>query len=278
MAAIGLAAAVLHQRHGDVVVGSFAADQIVGDQVAFERAVTGAVAAARAGYVTTIGIGASRPSVAFGYIHSGDALGVDGAPTALHALDFTEKPDPATARRYVASGEYRWNAGMFITKTSVLLGHLERLHPDLHAGLVAIAEAWDTPQRDAVMTSRWPSLTKIAIDHAIAEPVAAEGGVAVVPGSFAWDDVGDFNTLAALLPSIDDSSNRVVGDVTDVVSIGAAGNVVVPQTARTIALLGVDDLVVVDTPDALLITTRSRAQQVKDVVDALREAGHDELL
>lgn len=278
MAAIGLAAAVLEQRHGDVVVGSFAADQVVSGQAAFEQAVREAVAAARAGYVVTIGIAASRPSVAFGYVRSGEALGVADAPTALHVRGFTEKPDAATAREYLASGEYRWNAGIFVARTSVLLGHLAAQRPALHDGLREIAAAWDTPERDAVMARVWPSLEKIAIDHAVAEPVAATGGVAVVPGTFGWDDVGDFNSLAALLPSLDDAGDKVVGVAGDVVRIETGGTVVVPQSGRVVALLGVDDLVVVDTPDALLVTTRARAQQVKSLVDSLRERGLDDLL
>ncbi|MCL2594511.1 MAG: sugar phosphate nucleotidyltransferase [Promicromonosporaceae bacterium] len=285
MAAIGLAAAVLQQRHGDVIVGSFAADQIINSKRAFEATVREAVAAAREGYVVTIGIAASRPSVAFGYVQSGAPLGVADAPTALHAVGFTEKPDAATARAYVASGDYRWNAGMFITRTSVLLGHLAEQRPALHAGLIEIAAAWDTPARSEVMARVWPGLERIAIDHAIAEPVAAAGGVAVVPGTFAWDDIGDFNSLAGLLPAIDERGNKVVGDpaacsggVGDVIRIEAGGTVVVPNSGRVISLLGVDDLVVVDTPDALLITTRARAQQLKDVVDAVRESGFEELL
>ena len=278
MAAIGLAAAVLQERHGNVIFGSFAADQVVSGRAAFEQAVREAVAAAREGYVVTIGIAASRPSTAFGYVRSGEPLGVAGAPTALHAQGFTEKPDAATAREYLASGEYRWNAGIFVARTSVLLDHLREQRPALHDGLREIAAAWDTPERDDVMARVWPGLEKIAIDHAVAEPVAAAGGVAVVPGTFGWDDVGDFNSLAALLPSLDDAGNKVVGVAADVVHVETGGNVVVPQSGRVVALLGVDDLVVVDTPDALLVTTRARAQQVKALVDSLHERGLDELL
>lgn len=278
MAAIGLAAAVLQRRHGDVVLGSFAADHVITGQAAFEQAVREGVAAARAGYVVTVGIAASRPSTAFGYVRSGAPLAVAGAPSAMHVQGFTEKPDAETAREYLATGEYRWNAGMFIVRTSVLLDHLKRLRPELHEGLLAIAAAWDTPERDAVLAATWPALEKIAIDHAVAEPVAAEGGVAVVPGVFGWDDVGDFNSLAALLPSADPAGTKILGDASQVVRLETAGSVVVPGSGRTIALLGLDDVVVIDTPDALLVTTRARAQQVKDVVTELRETGLDELL
>ena len=278
MAAIGLAAAILQERHGDVVLGSFAADQVITGRDAFEQAVREGVEAARAGYVVTVGIAASRPSTAFGYVRSGASLGVAGAPTALHAVGFTEKPDAATARAYLATGDYRWNAGMFLVRTSVLLGHLQRLRPALHDGLVRIAAAWDTPERDAVLEDTWPGLEKIAIDHAVAEPVAAEGGVAVVPGTFGWDDVGDFNSLAALLPSLDGTGTKILGDEANVVRVESAGSVLVPAAGRPIAVLGLDDVVVVDTPDAILVTTRARAQQVKDVVQEMHERGLDDLL
>jgi len=278
MAAVGLAAAVLERRHGDVVVGSFAADQVITGQDAFETSVREAVEAARAGYVATIGIAASRPSTAFGYVRSGDPLGVAGAPSALHARGFTEKPDAATAQRYLVSGEYRWNAGMFIVRASVLLGHLEDQRPELHDGLRAVAAAWDGPDRERVLAETWPRLERIAIDHAVAEPVAAVGGVAVVPGAFGWDDVGDFNSLAALLPSVDGAGSKVLGDTGKVVRRDSAGSVVVPASDRVVTVLGLDDVVVVDTPDALLVTTRARAQQVKSMVETVRELGMDELL
>lgn len=277
MAAIGLAAAVLAERHGDVVLGSFAADQVISGQEAFGDAVHQAVAVARAGYVATIGIAASRPSTAFGYIHSGVQLDVAHAPSARHVQGFTEKPDAATARTYLTSGEYRWNAGIFVARTSVLLEHLAQQRPALHDGLRVIAKAWDTPERDAVLADVWPGLERIAIDHAVAEPVAAMGGVAVVPGTFGWDDVGDFNSLAALLPSDDGAGSKTLGDTSSVVRLQSAGSVIVPGD-RTIAVLGLDDVVVVDTPDVVLVTTRARAQQVKDIVNLLHDQDLDELL
>lgn len=277
MAAIGLAAAVLNHRHGDVVIGSFAADHVITGQATFEQVVREAVAVARHGYVVTIGIAAPHPATGFGYIHRGEALNIPDAPTAFSVVGFTEKPDAKTAREYVASGEYYWNAGMFIVRTSVLLDHLAKLRPELHEGLVEIAAAWDTPDRAAVLERVWPGLEKISIDHALAEPVAAAGGVAVVPGTFAWEDIGDFNTLGLMLPTRDDDGNRVVGPG-DVVTTEAGGNLVIPMSGRVVALLGVDDLVVVDTPDAVLVATRSRAQQVKEVVDAVRAIGDPTLI
>src|SRR5699024_9748533 len=174
MAAIGLAAALLHHRHGECLIGSFAADHRIGNEAAFARAVHEATAAARAGYLTTIGITPDSPATAYGYIRAGGDLSLPQAPSTRHVDAFLEKPDVDTASSYVASGDYRWNAGMFIVSTTVLLNHLARLQPHLHDGLQAIAAAWDTPHRQAVLAERWQGLTRIAIDHAIAEPVAAE--------------------------------------------------------------------------------------------------------
>ncbi|WP_225753838.1 mannose-1-phosphate guanylyltransferase [Actinotalea sp. Marseille-Q4924] len=277
MAAIGLAAAVLAQRHGDPVVGSFAADQVIDAGPGFAEAVRQGVVAARAGHVVTVGIAATGPSTAFGYVRSGASLGLADAPDVRVAAGFTEKPDAQTAAEYLATGEYRWNAGIFLVRAEVLLGHLERLLPQLHAGLRELAQAWDTPRRAEVLDRVWPRLQRIAIDHAVAEPVAAEGGVAVVPGDFAWDDVGDFASLAGLLPAGADGV-RVLGARDDVLVVDAERPLVATSTGRLVTVLGVPDVVVVDTPDAVLVTTRDHAQGVKAVVDAVRAAGREDLL
>jgi mannose-1-phosphate guanylyltransferase len=276
MAAIGLAAAVLRHRHGDVVVGSFAADHVIHGQAEFSEAVREAAAAAKAGYVVTIGIAAREPSTAFGYIEVGEDLGVGEAPRARHVLGFTEKPDAATAAEYLETGRYRWNAGMFVVSAKVLAEHLAARQPLLHDGLEKIAAAWDTEEREEVLAREWPSLTRIAIDHAVAEPVAAMGGVAVVPGDFGWDDVGDWSSLAHLLPARPDGS-RVLGEVASAHVLDAPGALVVPAGERLVAVLGMPDVVVVDTPDAVLVASRAAAQRVKQVVDSLGDLDRDDL-
>ncbi|MFI5426807.1 mannose-1-phosphate guanylyltransferase [Aeromicrobium sp. UC242_57] len=267
MPAIGLAAAVIAARDPQAIIGSFAADHIIDDQVSFVEAVEQAIAVADSGLVTTIGITPSAPSTAFGYIRSGDRLDVVGAASAHAISQFVEKPDATTAARYLVSGDYSWNAGMFVTRTDVLLRHLQRLQPGLHAGLTTIAESWSTERRDEVLAATWPSLTKIAIDHAIAEPVSLEGGMAVVPGAFTWDDVGDY----AALQDVGAASSP------ETVWIDANG-LAIAEDGRTIAVVGLTDVVVVSTSDALLVTTRAHAQQVKDVVAALRVRGRTDLL
>ena len=194
MAAIGLAAAILERRDPEAVIGSFAADHVIDEPEVFGECVREAVAVARTGYVVTIGIEATRPATGFGYIHVGAGLVVAGAPHGRQVRSFVEKPDEMTARGYLDTGEYRWNAGMFVVKASVLLDVLAKFHPGLAAGLRDIAA------EPARLAELWPGLTTVSIDHAVAEPAAAEGRVAVVPGPFTWDDVGDFTSLGSLLP------------------------------------------------------------------------------
>ncbi|WP_371327661.1 mannose-1-phosphate guanylyltransferase [Demequina sp. NBRC 110053] len=261
MAAIALAAALIEQRHGEQIMGSFAADHVIPDADAFREAVATAVGAARTGKVVTIGIEPTGPSSAFGYIRSGAALA--DAPGAFEVEAFTEKPDHEAAAAMLASGGHVWNAGMFVVSTSVLLGHLARLQPSLEAGVRRIAAAWDGPGRADALAEIWPTLTKIAIDHAIAEPVAAEGGVAVVPGSFAWDDVGDFDALASMLSADADGVIRIGRDA-PVSVVDAPGAVVVGGT-KPLAVVGIADAVVVETDEALLVLGRHAAQRVKDV-------------
>ena len=221
MAAIGWAAAVLEARDPDAVLGSFAADHVIVDEDGFRACVAEAVGAAEQGYVVTIGIEPTYPATGFGYVEMGSALG-DGAVRAV--TQFVEKPDRARAEEYLATGRFRWNAGMFVVQATVLLDLLAQWHPELAAGLRSLAA--DPSRLDEV----WPGLEKIAIDHAVAEPAAAEGRVAVVPGGFGWDDVGDFGSLAALLTDADGMPGvRVLGDASGVRVVDSTG-IVVPGT------------------------------------------------
>lgn len=273
MAAIGLAAAIILETHGDVVVGSFAADHLIKDEEAFRAAVTEAIAAADLGYVVTIGITPDAPSTAYGYIHEGASLDL---PTAHVVTDFLEKPDAETAAAYLDTGEYRWNAGMFVAKASVLLGALERFQPELHAGLMSIARGWNEPGRPA-LAGNWDGLKKIAIDHAIAEPLAAAGGVAVVPVEMGWSDVGDFASLADVLdPAELIDGVAPGGEAQQVLAMDSPGALVYSHS-KPIVVLGLEDAVVVETADAFLVTTRDKAQDVKKIVDELSARGLDEL-
>ena len=267
MAAIGYAAALLEREDPDVVMGSFAADHVIGDLEAFDRAVTLAADVARDDWLVTVGIPPTRPSTAFGYVRQGGALaGHDGA---FVVEEFVEKPSIEVARTYLTAGTYRWNAGMFVVRPRVLLGLLAARDPGFAEALRDLAAS---PDR---LEDVWPTLPKIAIDHAVAEPAAADGRVATVPGEFAWDDIGDFRSLSEVLGDAA-GDVRVLGDA-DLVAADSATGLVVPGSGRLVALVGIDDVVVVDTPDALLVTSRAHAQEVKALVDRLRETGHADL-
>jgi mannose-1-phosphate guanylyltransferase len=263
MAAIGLAAALLERRDPDAVMGSFAADHVITEPEAFHSVVAAAVEAARADWLVTIGIEPTHPATGFGYISPGDE--VAGLPGVRMVREFVEKPDAEVAASYVAQG-YRWNAGMFIVRPTVLLDLLAEGDPDFAAALRGIAAD------PATLDDAWGSLPRIAVDHAVAEPAAAAGRVAVVPGGFGWDDVGDFASLHSLLPS-GEGGLAVLGDRDRVRAVDSTG-LVVPAGDRVVAVVGLDDVVVVDTGDALLVTTRALAQDVKSIVAALTEDGH----
>ena len=272
-AAIALAAAVLALRQPDVIIGSFAADHVILDQDEFHKSVIEAVDVAATGKIVTIGLRPTEPSVGFGYIQKGERL---DSPTACAVLKFVEKPSIKVAKQYVESGEYFWNAGMFIAPAKLLLEVLAKTEPELHAGIMEIAKAWDTPARESVMKSQWPKLKRIAIDYAIAEPAAEQGLVAVIPAEFEWHDVGDFAAIAELQSQGKKGNLAVLGSA-KVLSDSSSG-ILVSDTNRLIALIGLEDVIVVDTPDALLITTKEHAQKVKSLVDALKQTGHSELL
>ncbi|MFN8193591.1 MAG: mannose-1-phosphate guanylyltransferase [Nocardioidaceae bacterium] len=268
MAAIGLAAALLERRDPEAVMGSFAADHAITDPDGFAACVRRAEAAARDGWLVTIGIEPTHPSTGFGYIAQGAEL--DGHPGVHRVLRFVEKPPADVAAGYLADGGYRWNAGMFVVRPSVLLDLLALSHPEFAAALRGIAAEPDT------LADVWEGLPRIALDHAVAEPAADAGRVAVVPGAFGWDDIGDFANLRTLLPA-GEGGVSVLGDPDRVRVVDASG-LVVSHTDRVVAVVGLEDVVVVDTGDALLVTTTERAQDVKAVVESLSAAGLQHLL
>jgi len=272
MAAIGLAAAMLEARDPDAVMGSFPADHVIADPDAFRAAVRTAIEVAHEGWLVTVGIDPTFASTAFGYVHLGEQL--EGHPGVRAVREFVEKPSVEVAERYLATGSYRWNAGMFVVRPAVLLDLLAQGDAAFAASLRAIAA--DPSSLEAV----WPTLPKIALDHAVAEPAAAAGRVVVVPASFGWDDIGDFDSLATLLVDTTsggaDATVTVLGDPALVEATSATG-LVVPAAGKLVAVVGLDDVIIIDTPDALLVTTRAHAQDVKQIVAALKERGRADL-
>lgn len=279
MAAIGLAAAIIERRDPTAIVGSFAADHVIPDASRFRAAVRQSVVAARAGNIVTIGIEPTGPATGFGYIELSESLGLPGAADALRVMSFKEKPDTATAAAYLATGRYRWNAGMFIAPATLLLDQLRLHHPDLANRLRELAARWDEPDRDALLGAQWDELEKIAIDHAVAEPSAAAGVVACVPGDFRWSDIGDWDSwgsFSAIGPH--DALQPQAGNELEPITIESPNAVIIAEADTQVVVVGIPDAVIVHDGDALLVTTRGQSQRVKEAVDELKRRGQDHLL
>ncbi|MEU4421847.1 sugar phosphate nucleotidyltransferase [Actinoplanes sp. NPDC024001] len=274
-AAIALAAAVIARRDPDAIMGSFASDHLIADRTEFAAVIRKAMAGAEQGLLMTLGITPTRPETGYGYLQCGGS--VDDSPV-LKVEEFKEKPSYDVAESYVKSGNYLWNAGMFVWRVDAFLAELARQQPQLAAGVSRIAQAWDTAGREEVLGEVWPTLPRISVDYAVMEGAAAVGRVGTIPGDFGWNDVGDFHTLGEVLTA-DPAGNVIVGQSGDlerptVLLRDAESLVVLPQSGRLVAAMGVSDLIIVDTPDAVLVCPRERAQEVKHLVDELKELGH----
>lgn len=275
--AIGLGAAIAFQRDSEAIVGSFAADHVVTEPALFENAVRTAIAIAAQGYLVTIGIQPSYPETGYGYIRAGASIGIVNTLDVCVVDTFNEKPDLATASRYVDSGQYLWNASMFVWQAKTLMEELRMYLPHVASALERIAAAWDTPDRDQTMQEIWPTIEDVTIDHGILEK---SDRVAVVPGTFGWTDLGDWHGFGKVIAKsqvagagnahsdLAVNNNLVIN--AELLSLDAT-NAVVVGNGRLVALLGLDNVVVIDTEDALLICDRSRAQDVRRLVEALRQ-------
>ncbi|MFN8516675.1 MAG: mannose-1-phosphate guanylyltransferase [Chloroflexia bacterium] len=266
--AIGLAAALIHRRDPEAIMGSFASDHLIRDEERFREVVRTAAFAASEGFLMTIGIQPTGPETGYGYIRRGEPM--QHCEGSFKVEQFKEKPTRAVAEEWVASGQYSWNAGMFVWQCAAMLAELERQQPELHAGLLRIAECWGTAEGEDVLAEVWPTLPRIPIDTAIMEGAAAAGKVGVVAGDFGWNDVGDWDTLATILAPAGETNVRLGCEPENLLAHDTERTLVASSSGRLIATLGVRDLVIVDTADALLVCARDRAQDVKKLVDALK--------
>lgn len=262
--AIGLGAALIARKDPNAIMGSFAADHYVSDAEMFQRTVLAAAEIAQRGYLVTIGITPTYPEIGYGYIRVGAELAPAEDLNAFTVDQFKEKPDLETAQSYLDSGTYLWNASMFVWKASTLLDEMQRLLPDLYQTLMVLADSWDSPARDTMLQDYWPQLADITIDHGIMEHA---NKVAVVPASFGWTDLGDWHSLAELMTSVDGENVVVSGRH---VAIDTHSTLVFGKD-RIVATLGVDNLVIIDTDDVLLVCSRSRAQDVRKIVQELKD-------
>lgn len=264
--AIALAAlAVSRTLKPDAILLVLPADHLIHDLDGFRQAVERAAMLARDHYLVTFGIVPSRPETGFGYIRVGAEL-----PRGGHLIDaFVEKPDLKVAEQYLASGHYLWNSGMFAFRADTLLEALRLTCPDVLSAAEAVVAGVDWHQ-DAVRLDpeRFAALPDISIDYAVMERATRR---AVLPASFDWNDIGNWKAVSEL-GAADAHGNRRSGST---VVVDSRNTFVQAANNRTVAVVGVDDLVVVDTADAVLIAHREQAQQVKQVTDALTHARHE---
>lgn len=267
--AIGLAAHILQSIDRDAVMGVFPADHVVGKPAAYRAVLKAALKGADSGKLMVVGIQPRWPETGYGYIEFPKGT-TAGSRDPVAVRRFHEKPELPKAKRYVASGNFYWNSGMFFWRAGVLLDELRR-HLPRTATILAGLPPFAGRKFASEMKRCFPLCENISIDFAVLEKSKNVAGVAA--GEFGWNDVGSWNAVYELLPR--DAHGNVA--IHDSVVIDSHSNFV-DARGKIVALLGVNDLIVVDTPDALLIASRDRAQGVGEIVKALEKRSRHELL
>ena len=256
-------ATTLARRESDEVALVLPADHFVADEEAFAEALREAARAAERGYLVTLGIVPTHPATGYGYVKAGEALHASSPTAAVEA--FVEKPDAATAARFLADGGYLWNAGIFVWRTYAFRQALERFQPELAAAMERVeglhrTPGWMSDVRDAI-----EPIDAITIDTGIAEPAAAEGRMAVVPLSAGWSDIGSWSALLEALTAATGADLVASGRHLD----RGSHRVLVHGGDRLVVTVGLTDVIIVDTPDALLVCHRDRAEEIKGVLDEI---------
>ncbi len=279
--ACGLAAFLIERENPDAVLGVFPSDHVIADEPRFLKALQKGIALAAAGEnIVVLGIEPTRPETGYGYIETGED---DGAEAALRVRRFTEKPNLNRAQEFVASGNYYWNSGMFLWSARTLANAVREHLPEMAPLLEKIAASFGKPEFDQMFRELYPKCENISVDYAVLEPRSAKGEHAshlyCVPAEFAWNDLGSW---ASLYEYQMETRLRGDGDGNVAESDGhltiEAGNNYIYSPKKFVALVGVENLVIVDTEDALLIAHRDHSQDVGKVVKELGLSGREELI
>jgi mannose-1-phosphate guanylyltransferase len=263
--AVGLAAVHLLHRDPDAVMVTLAADHYIIDTEQFRASLAAAGQIAAGGAIVTLGIKPASPDTRFGYIQLGAAQEIVDGFRVYESGGFKEKPDLQTALRFLEEGRYVWNSGMFTWRADRLMREFAANQPESHAALTAIGDSLHTPQAAAVLAEQWPRVKKISVDYGIMERAA---NVCVIPVEIGWSDIGTWAALSDALTG-DAAGNKADNGTLFVESRGCY----VRADGRLVAVVGLEDVIVVDTPDALLVCRASQADQVKIVVNRLAEDG-----
>lgn len=262
--AIALAALWAMQQDPDACMLVMPADHLIKDTSAFQAAVRHAEDLAMAGFLVLFGVKPTKPETGFGYIEMGQAVN----ETAHHVQRFVEKPDAVNAARYLAKGNYVWNSGMFCFKAAAILDAFAAFKPGLLESARAVWSHTRAEGDKMELPADFTALESISIDYAVMEKAK---NLAVIPGRFDWSDVGAWKAVAESCPA-DAAGNTHDESQTIVID---SRNTHIQRTDRLVAVIGVDNLLVIDTPDALLVADKSRSEQVKEVVSRLKASGHE---
>jgi mannose-1-phosphate guanylyltransferase len=279
--ACGLAAFLIERENPNAVLGVFPSDHVIADEPRFLKALQKGIAAAAAGEnIVVLGIEPFRAETGYGYIETGDLTKDD---SALHVRRFIEKPNQNRADEFVAAGNYYWNSGMFLWSARTLANAVREHLPETAPLLEAIAAAWGTPQFEEVFRTAYPKCENISVDYAVLEPRSAKGEhlshLYCIPAEFNWNDLGSWASLYEyqVETRLRGDAEGNVADSTGHISIEASDNYIF-SPKKFVALVGVENLVVVDTEDALLIAHRDHSQDVGKIVKELSITGRSELI
>ena len=262
------AASVLKKEKGDGIMCVFAADHYIKNVEEYRRIIQKAAAQAeKEDCIMTIGITPTYPATGYGYIKSAGHT----ADEIYSVEQFVEKPDLKKAEEYLATGKYSWNSGVFVFKVSVILDAFKKYLPDMCEQMNEIIDARGTVNEDKVLDKVYPELESISLDYGIMEN---SDNVQVIAGNYGWSDVGSLDELGTFHEE-DDNNNVLIGE--DIITVDSS-NCIVKTAGKLIALVGVEDIIAVDTDDTVLICRKDKAQEVKKVVEILKEQGKTDYL
>ncbi|MBI3600229.1 MAG: mannose-1-phosphate guanylyltransferase, partial [Nitrospinae bacterium] len=263
---IGLASLFIKKIDRSGVMVVLPADHIIKDEDAFRDIISaGTKVAAERDYLVTLGIKPSYPETGYGYIHAGKRLDKRSGVRIFKVKRFVEKPDINRAKRYIAGGDYFWNGGVFMWRVETILTMIKRFMPDLYDGLMYIEKAIGTKKERSAVRNIYSRIPAISIDHGIMEKAP---DVAVIPCDIGWSDVGTWRALYDILDK-DDFNNVVVGKFAGIDTKGC----VIHSPEKLVAAIGIKDIVIVASKDAVLICPKEKAQDVKNIVELLKSKG-----
>ena len=263
---IAFAAAIIQKKYGDAMMLVLPSDHLIGYENIYIKTLQTAIRTAEEGNnLVTIGITPAYPETGYGYINFGKEAG-----DAYEVERFVEKPDLPTAKKYLASGKYLWNSGMFVWKASAIMYNMKQFMPEIHDGAVRIGDSYGTDSYDETLIKEFTAFTSESVDFGIMEKAS---DIYTIPGSFGWDDVGSWLAVERINET-DDKKNYFDGDVIAVDS----ERTTVCGGKRLVAAIGTRDIVIVDTDDVLLVCSKNNTQDVKKVIAQLKEHGRNDLV